>query len=109
MRSGTRVELTVDTIRVEPARVGHLGRQVDDVQYLTGRAAEGEAVGVRGDDVGLVRHGDALVVVARPVEAVAGGGDRVRVPGEAAVIQHRANGGRVGRLDREDARGRAEG
>ncbi|HEX2820850.1 MAG TPA: hypothetical protein VHO07_11875 [Streptosporangiaceae bacterium] len=49
-------------MRVEPAGGGYAGGQVDDVQDLAGGAAEGQAVGVGGDDVGLAVQGDALVI-----------------------------------------------
>lgn len=60
--SGAGVDPAVDAVRVEPAGGGYAGGQVDDVQDLAGGAAEGQAVGVGGDDVGLAVQGDALVI-----------------------------------------------
>src|ERR1700761_7295741 len=107
-QSGAGVQLAVDPVRVEPARGGRLGGQVDDVQHLARGAAEGQPVGVGRHDVGLAAHGHALVVVAGAVQAVPGGGDGVGVLGQAAVVQHGPDVGGVVGLDGQDARGRPE-
>src|SRR4051812_46667291 len=68
--SAARVDLPVDAIGVEAARVRHFGCQVDDVEHPARGAPEGDAVAVGRHDVGRAVDGDALVIIARPIEAV---------------------------------------
>src|SRR5689334_12713370 len=103
--SSASSQLAVEAIRVEPSR-GRLSRsQVDDVEYLAGGTAEGDAVAVIRNDVGLPVYGDALVQAGVPVEAVAGAGDRVGIVGAAALVQHGPDCCRVVSLHGQDAGG----
>src|SRR6266516_7465661 len=68
--SAARVDLPVDAVRVEPAVGRLLGSQVDDVEHAAGGTAKGNTVAVGGHDIGPAVNSDALVIIARPVQAV---------------------------------------
>src|SRR4029078_12231401 len=96
--SAACVNLPVDAVRVEPAGSCGFRREVDDVEHAAGGAAGGNAVPVGGDDIGRAVERDALVIVARPVQAVPGRRDRISLPGQVAVEQRGTDRRRVIRL-----------
>src|SRR3569832_1400251 len=85
--SAACVNLPVDAVRVEPARGCGFRREVDDVEHVAGGAAKGNTVAVSGHDVGRAVERDALVIVARPVQAVPRRRDRISLPGQVAFEQ----------------------
>ena len=116
-----RCDGAVDAGGEEPAHRDRSVVQIDDVQHLAGRPAEGEAVARRAArccwSAGRWRRdvANALIEVGGAVEAVARVRDRLgrvdqrqRRRGDALGVQRRADDRGVIGLDRQDAGGRLE-
>jgi hypothetical protein len=80
----------------KPARGCPLGSQVDDIEHLARGPAEGDAVAVIQDNIGLPMQGEPQVDVGARVEARTGPGDRVSILGPAMLISRLYLGDELG-------------
>src|SRR5829696_5771536 len=100
------LESPIHAFRIEPAaaRPG-LVSQVDDAQDLLRGSVESDPVRIGGHEVRLAVAFDALVLVARPIELIAGGRQRVRriLSLLAHLVELRARHAHVISLDRQNA------